>query len=73
MTKSRSNYQRVYMLLENTLQLSRLETTTLVHRYLNCNNRSKYRVLLEHARQYSVLQKISDQVKHMDLLVIVSD
>ena len=61
------------MLLEDIMHELRIETTTLVYRYMKCTSNRKRRVVLEHVRRYSVIKKIPMQVKYLDCLVNVTD
>ncbi|XP_042035358.1 uncharacterized protein LOC121781728 [Salvia splendens] len=73
MRKPGTNYTRFYMLLDDILIVLRIETIILVHRYLSCTSRRQHRVIVEHARRYSVIKKLPAQVKHLDRLVNVTD
>ncbi|XP_042005234.1 uncharacterized protein LOC121753976 isoform X2 [Salvia splendens] len=73
MSSSTTNDARIYMMLEDMLSVSRKETNVLMTRFRNARTERRKRRILEYARKYSVLNKIPDQIKHLDRLVHVTD
>ena len=64
---------QICMLLVDIMDVYRVETTVLVRRYMNARTRRAKRIILEHARRYSVLSKIPRQEEHLGRLVNFSD
>ncbi|KAL1569821.1 hypothetical protein AAHA92_01251 [Salvia divinorum] len=60
------------MMLEDIMHIFHTETTVLIQKYMNARTiRSKRRVL-EHARQYNVLNRFPAQLKHLDRLSVTN-
>lgn len=66
-------YGDLVMLLEDIIQLYRVETTDLMLNYMNARTRLSKRRILDRAKRYSILKKIAPQLKHLDRLVHISD
>lgn len=73
MTSPTINYARVHMMLEDIMSSYHVETTMLIIRFRKARTKRRKRRILEHARKYSILNKIPDQIKHLDRLVHVTD
>ncbi|XP_041993309.1 uncharacterized protein LOC121743961 isoform X1 [Salvia splendens] len=67
------NSARLCMLLEDIMLIYHTETYFIIHRYASARTRRAKRVILEHARRYSVLNKIPAQLEHLSRLVDVTD
>lgn len=66
-------YASLMLMLEDIMLVYRSETKLLVHRYMSARNRTTKRRILDHARRFSLLKKIPDQMKHLDRLVRFSN
>lgn len=73
MIPPKTNYARLHMMLEDLMVLYRIETTLLITRFRRATSEKQRRRILEHAKRYSVLNKIPDQLKYLDRLVHVND
>ncbi|KAL1540574.1 hypothetical protein AAHA92_24909 [Salvia divinorum] len=68
-----SRNARLYMLLEDIVLIFRTETIVLIQKYMNARTTRSKRRILEHARRYSVLNRIPAQLKHLDRLLNVTN
>ncbi|KAL1536639.1 hypothetical protein AAHA92_29256 [Salvia divinorum] len=59
-----TNYARLYMMLEDILEM-----TTLIYRFRHARTKHRRQRILKEARKYNVLNKIPDQLKHLHCLV----
>ncbi|XP_042012353.1 uncharacterized protein LOC121760805 [Salvia splendens] len=73
MSSRTSEHGHLIMVLEDIMQLYRIETTYFLHKYLNARTRLAKRKVIDHAKRYSILKKIPTQVEHLDRLVHASD
>ncbi|XP_042012281.1 protein ANTAGONIST OF LIKE HETEROCHROMATIN PROTEIN 1-like [Salvia splendens] len=72
-TSSAAKYAFLMMMMEDIMVIYRAETTLLIHRYMTARSGSTKRRILDHARRFSLLKKIPDQLKHLDRLVKLSN
>lgn len=74
MTISRiAKYARLMLMLEEIMVVYREETSLLVRRYMSARSRGSKRRIVDEARRFSLLNKIPDQLKHLNRLCNVSN
>ena len=73
MNPSIPNTARQCMMLEDLTDMYRVETTLLIMKNRKARTVRKKRQILDQARRYSVLNRIPDQIKHLDRLVHLTD
>lgn len=74
MTTSRiGNYARLMLMLEEVMVVYREETSLLVQKYRRARTIGQRRRIVDEARRFSLLNKIPDQLKHLNRLVKLSD
>ena len=61
------------MMLEDLTDMYRMETTLLIMKYRKARTVREKRQILDQARRYGVINKIPDQVKHLDRLIHLTD
>ena len=68
-----SNYAELRKLLEVILLIYRIESAVLIRRYISTRGGTRRRIILEQARHYSIRDKITRQLEHLDRLVHLTD
>ncbi|XP_041993397.1 uncharacterized protein LOC121744019 isoform X2 [Salvia splendens] len=61
------------MMLEDLMLLYRVESTILVQRYIRARTNRARRRIIGHARQYSLISKVPQQLIHLERLINVTD
>ncbi|XP_041994846.1 uncharacterized protein LOC121745125 [Salvia splendens] len=67
------NSARFLMMLEDIMLLYRVEITILEQRYIRARTNRARRRIIEHARHYSLISKVPNQLKYLDRLIHVTD
>ncbi|XP_047983670.1 uncharacterized protein LOC125224329 [Salvia hispanica] len=68
-----TKYASIVMMLEDILQLYRIESTVLVQRYIKARTKRARRRIVEQARQYNIINKVPRQLDHLDRLIHLTD
>ncbi|XP_047981013.1 uncharacterized protein LOC125222437 isoform X2 [Salvia hispanica] len=69
MTLDTSNYAQLSTMLEDLMVMCRVEATVLIRRYRCARTQRKKRQILDHARRFSVIRKVPEQLKWMEHLI----